>query len=72
VQITAAADELRHQLLAGIPSSELRTCIKVLMRIYEKAERHDASVRLRHNGQRRDGHPITKKKVLRGATAKSK
>jgi len=28
---TATADEkLRHQLLAGIPGSELRTCIKVL------------------------------------------
>ena len=79
VQINAAADELRHQLLADIPNSELRTCIKVLMQICEKAERHDEarriatpSVRLRHNGQHRNGHPITKKKVRRGATAKSK
>src|SRR5881396_3981331 len=36
--IKTAADELRHELLADIPASELRTCIKVLTRICEKAE----------------------------------
>ncbi len=77
--IKTAADELRHELLADIPASELRTCIKVLTRICEKAEGRDEarrtamrSVRLRHNGQHGDGHPITKKKALRGATTKSK
>jgi len=77
--IKIAADELRHELLADIPASELRTCIKVLTRICEKAERRDEArriatspVRLRHNGQHRDGHPITKEKALRGAPAKSK
>jgi MarR family transcriptional regulator for hemolysin len=79
VQINAAADELRHQLLADIPRSELRTCIKVLTRICKKAERRDearriatSSVRLCHNGQHRDGHLITKEKALRGATRRSK
>jgi MarR family transcriptional regulator for hemolysin len=77
--IKTAADELRHELLADIPASELRTCIKVLTRICEKAERRDearrtatSSVRLPHNGQHRDGHPITKKKALRGAARESK
>jgi MarR family transcriptional regulator for hemolysin len=77
--IKAAADELRHELLADIPASELRTCIKVLTRICEKAERRDearriatSSVRLRHNGQHMDGHLNTKEKALRGAATKSK
>ena len=77
--IKTAADELRHELLAGIPASELRTCIKVLTRICEKAEKRDEArrtatspVRLPHNGQHRDGHPITRKKALRGAGTKSK
>ena len=78
-QIKRAADDLRHELLADIPNADLQTCIKVLTRICEKAERRDearriatSSVRLRHNGQHRDGHPITKEKALRGAPAKSK
>ena len=77
--IKTAADELRYELLADIPASELRTCIKVLTRICEKAERRDearrtanSSVRLCHNDQHRDGHPVRKKKMLRGATTKSK
>ena len=77
--IKTAADKLRHELLADIPASELRTCIRVLTRICEKAERRDEarrtapfSVRLRYNGQHRDGQPITKKKALRGAGTKSK
>src|SRR5204862_6208667 len=63
-QIQTAADELRHELLAGIPASELRTCIKVLIRICEKAERRDeprrmviSSVRLPQNGQNNDAYP---------------
>jgi MarR family transcriptional regulator, transcriptional regulator for hemolysin len=77
--IKTAADELRHELLADIPASELRTCIKVLTHICEKAERRDearssatSSFRLRHNGQQSDGHPTTKKKALSRATTKSK
>ncbi|PYJ18283.1 MAG: MarR family transcriptional regulator [Verrucomicrobia bacterium] len=73
-QINAAADKLRHELLAGIPRSELQTCIKVLVRISQKAEKGDkvrgstgSSVCPGHNGQDRERYPITKKKALRGA-----
>jgi MarR family transcriptional regulator, transcriptional regulator for hemolysin len=37
-QINAAAEELRHELLADISASELHTCIRVLARILAKAE----------------------------------
>src|SRR5205823_10971082 len=77
-QIQTAADELRHELLAGIPASELRTCIKVLIRICEKAERRDqarrmvtSSVRSRHNGQNSDAYPNTKKRALRRVPRRS-
>jgi hypothetical protein len=78
-QINAAADKLRHELLAGIPRSELQTCIKVLVRISQKAEKGDkvrgstgSSVCPGHNGQERELYPITKKKTLRGAVRGSK
>jgi MarR family transcriptional regulator, transcriptional regulator for hemolysin len=45
--INAAADELRHELLADIAASELETCIKVLTRIRARAEKRDKS---RSNG----------------------
>ncbi|PYJ51552.1 MAG: MarR family transcriptional regulator [Verrucomicrobia bacterium] len=77
-QINAAADDLRHELLADIPASELRTCVKVLAHISGKAEKRD---KLRRNemppsypdgnGQKRDGHSITKKKAFRGASRRS-
>ena len=58
-QINAAADKLRHELLAEIPSVDLQTCIAVLARIREKAEKRDngqragrASALLQGNGQR--------------------
>jgi MarR family transcriptional regulator for hemolysin len=59
-QINAAAFKLRHELLDDIPASELRTCIRVLDRIRQKAEKGNgisngkqASTRLRvgKNGQ---------------------
>ena len=78
-QINATADELRHELLAGIPRAELHTCIKVLTRIREKAGKDDKQTRaailpahLSHNGQNRDGHPVAKKKALRNPAAESK
>jgi MarR family transcriptional regulator for hemolysin len=46
-QINAAADELRHELLADIPTPDLRTCIKVLARIRDKAEKSDRAYRRR-------------------------
>lgn len=36
--INAAAAELRHDLLADIPLDELRTCLRVLQKVYTKAE----------------------------------
>ena len=73
-QINAAADKLRHELLAGIPTSQLQTCIKVLARIRQKAEKDDkvrrnaaSPVYFGHNGQNRERYPISRKKVLRGA-----
>lgn len=38
-QISAAAFKLRHELLDDISPSELRTCIRVLNRIRQKAEK---------------------------------
>jgi MarR family transcriptional regulator, transcriptional regulator for hemolysin len=38
-QISAAAEELRHELLENISAAELRTCVRVLTQIQEKAER---------------------------------
>src|ERR1700732_1970706 len=38
-QISAEAFKLRHELLDDIPVSELRTCMRVLTKICQKAER---------------------------------
>jgi MarR family transcriptional regulator, transcriptional regulator for hemolysin len=37
-QINAAAEKLRHELLQDVSAADLRTCVRVLTRIYEKAE----------------------------------
>src|SRR5712675_3007153 len=37
-QINAAAEKLRHELLENVSVADLRTCLRVLTRIYEKAE----------------------------------
>ena len=73
VQIKSAANKLRHELLSDIPPADLRTCISVLTRICEKAEKRDKFRRNEMppvysggNGQNRDWLPITKKKALRG------
>jgi MarR family transcriptional regulator, transcriptional regulator for hemolysin len=56
-QINSAAFKLRHELLDDISASELRTCIRVLDRIRQKAEKgngngkHAASLRVGKNGQ---------------------
>ena len=47
-QINATAAELRHELLADIPSPELKTCMRVLSRIQTKAEQTNHS---RNGGQ---------------------
>ena len=73
-QIKSAANKLRHELLSDIPPAELRTCIKVLTRICEKAEKRDKLRRngtppaLSHsNGQNRNGRPILRRRVPRHA-----
>jgi MarR family transcriptional regulator for hemolysin len=42
-QINAAAFKLRHELLDDVPASELRSCIRVLDRIRQKAEKGNGS-----------------------------
>jgi len=37
-QINAAAEKLRHELLENVSAADLSTCVRVLTRIYEKAE----------------------------------
>lgn len=68
-QINATALQLRHELLADIAGTELRTCVRVLDRVRQRAEKGNgvagertAEERLRseRNGQKRNGHPITK------------
>src|SRR5213083_2405323 len=60
VQINATAQKLRHELLADITKSDLKTCMKVLARIRQRAEKnerresgtrqHAARVFAEHNG----------------------
>src|SRR5215510_2098856 len=42
-EISAAAEELRHELLEDISAADLRTCIRVLTQIQEKAERKNGN-----------------------------
>lgn len=49
-QINATAETLRRELLEGIPSHELRTCMRVLRRVSAKAE--EKSTGRRENGRR--------------------
>jgi MarR family transcriptional regulator for hemolysin len=82
VEINATADKLRHELLANIPQADLQTCMKVLARIRERAEKNDrrreitpqpvARVFAEHNGQIKRGHSIPRKKALGSAGGGSK
>src|SRR6266511_260523 len=42
-QISAEAEKLRHELLENISVADLRTCMRVLTQIYEKAEKKDGN-----------------------------
>jgi MarR family transcriptional regulator for hemolysin len=42
-QINAAAKKLRHELLENVSQADLRTCMRVLTQIYEKAERKNGN-----------------------------
>jgi MarR family transcriptional regulator for hemolysin len=74
-QINATAQKLRHELLAGIAESDLQTCMNVLARIRERAEKGERcksitpqpSVRVlaEYNGQTKRQHSIPRKRLLR-------
>jgi len=71
-QINSSAETLRDELMAGIPTSDLQTCMKVLARVRERAEKNDklhlsgdSSVGRRfsrHNGHTKRGDSIQKKR----------
>jgi MarR family transcriptional regulator for hemolysin len=42
-QINATAKKLRHELLEDVSPADLRTCMRVLTQIYEKAERKNGA-----------------------------
>jgi MarR family transcriptional regulator for hemolysin len=74
VQINATAQKLRRELLAEIPECDVQTCMKVLARIRERAEkgdRRESSTRQRaarvfagHNGQTKRGRSIPRKTAI--------
>jgi len=67
-EINGTAAKLRHELLAGVARSDLETCIQVLGRIRQRAEKSDtraattrqptSRVFVRRNGQTKQGHSI--------------
>ena len=73
-QINATADKLRHELLADITKSDLKTCMKVLARVREQAEESDsrqsaprqrlARVFAKPNGQTKRRHSIPRKNAI--------
>ena len=77
VQINATAQKLRHELLAEIPESDVQTCMRVLARIRERAEKgerresgtrqHAVPVFAEHNGQTKRGHSVRRKTARRRA-----
>jgi MarR family transcriptional regulator for hemolysin len=66
-EINATAAKLRYELLAGIPNEDIATCMQVLGRIQERAEKsdqHQPNSRRRpsHDSVRRNGH--TKQRAI--------
>src|SRR5712692_6003164 len=64
-RINATAAKLRHELLADIPASEVKVCMRVLAAIRDKAERDDRAlgrktIRSARNGQNRNGDALIK------------
>ncbi len=74
VQINATANRLRHELLADVTKSDLKTCMKVLARVREQAEESDsrqsatrqrlARVFAEPNGQTKRRHSIPRKNTV--------
>jgi MarR family transcriptional regulator for hemolysin len=78
-RITTAADGLRHELLADVPQADLQTCIMVLARIRDRAEKKDKlrrrfvlPINASHDGHTGDRHSISTKKALRRSVRKFK
>jgi len=74
-QINSSAETLRQELMAGIPISDLHTCMNVLARIRERAEKKEngrsgeramARRLVRRNGLTKHANSILKKGALRG------
>ena len=73
-QINATADKLRHELLAEVTESDLKTCMKVLARVRQRAEESDngqsgrrqrlARAFAEPNGQSKRAHSIPRKKAI--------
>ena len=71
VQINATAQKLRRELLADIPECDLETCMRVLARIRDRAEkrerrkstrdRHLGRIFAGHNGRNKRRHSIPRK-----------
>src|ERR1051325_10250367 len=73
-QINSSADTLRHQLLADIPRGDLQTCMAVLGRIRERAEKDDrgrsngygvARRATRHDGPKKEADSNPRNKGVR-------
>jgi MarR family transcriptional regulator, transcriptional regulator for hemolysin len=81
-QINATAQKLRHELLADIPGSDLKTCMTVLARIQDRAEKSDrkesnprqfsSRVLRGHNGQSKQSHSNPRRRAHRGANGRFK
>jgi MarR family transcriptional regulator for hemolysin len=73
-EINATAAKLRHELLADIGSGDLETCMRVLGRIRERAEKGDrrhsttrrplSRVFVEPNGQTKQRHSIPRKSAI--------
>ena len=69
-QINRSADDLRHELLADIPNADLQTCIKVLTRVRERAQKNGKlrrnlalPVYAGHDGHTTHRHSISTKRA---------
>jgi MarR family transcriptional regulator for hemolysin len=81
VHLGRRARRVIAQLLADIPASQLRTCISVLVRIRDRAEKSDrayrrgmatSQFRLERNGQDKRGNAITKGELASGPAESNK
>jgi MarR family transcriptional regulator for hemolysin len=81
-EINATAAKLRHELLADVTKSDLKTCMKVLARVRERAEESDSRqsatrerlsrVSAPHNGQTKQGNSIPRKNAISRRTGRFK